>query len=454
MVYQRSAVVIKDPKDTGSVYLPERYRQRIETKKRQRLIKKILAFSSVVTLCCVVVLIVSGTLSNPLSQFLPLPPVSNVSVPEGSPISPSAEPTTPLFQNVTTVTTTFVPIDEGQPIQSTTEIQSLGNAAALLRLEYPSSAYTVLSVNATDQFPDRSLYEFKIKKVTSSQDNSGFSVFVDAGTGEIYVPGQENATITAENAKTIAMEMFPLIRTDGVRVRYNNNPDSVRAWVFTMFLDNTTILTGSLDPETGQLISFTRSIPWEGRQADPLVSVNAAQKIADRYILEKNEASLHLNMTEVYYVPLQVSQKTVAGHYDFIYNRIVQEIPCDKDGLTISVDSLNGDVTGFERRWNSPDSAFSIAMDPLVTRSVAISAVLKKAEETYPSSRNGITIISAETRWKDDQSHGTIPRPGSIPQAWKVVFTDEIIREKISSSPAVAWIDIQTGKILDFSYQH
>ena len=105
-------------------------------------------------------------------------------------------------------------------------------------------------------------------------------------------------------------------------------------------------------------------------------------------------------------------------------------------------------------RWNSPDSAFSIAMDPLVTRSVAISAVLKKAEETYPSSLNGITIISAETRWKDDQPRGTIPRPGSISQAWKVVFTDDIIREKPSSSPAVAWIDIQTGKILDFSYQH
>jgi hypothetical protein len=237
-------------------------------------------------------------------------------------------------------------------------------------------------------------------------------------------------------------------------MRYNNNPDSVRAWVFTMFRENTTILTGSIDPETGHLLSFTRSISWEGRQADPLLDVNAARKIADRYILEKNSASLHLNMTDVYYIPLQVSQKKVAGHYDFIYNRIVQEIPCDKDGFTISVDSVNGEVTGYDRRWNSPDNAFSVAMDPLVTRSVAISAVLKKAEETYPSSLHGLTIISAGTRWKDHQSPATIPRPGSIPQAWKVVFTDEIIREKPSSPPAVGWIDIQTGKILDFSYQH
>jgi len=446
--------VNKDPKDTGSVYLPERYRQRVETKKRWRLIKKIFVFSSVVALCGVLILIVSGTLSHPLSKSLLSTPGSNVSVPERAPVSPSAEPTTPFSQNLTAVTTTVIPGDGGNPSQSTTEIQSQEKATAFLRLEYPSSAYTILIVNATEQFPDRLLYEFKIKKVTSLPDNSGFSVFIDAVSGDIYTPGQENATITSENAKSIAREMFPLIRTDDVRVRYDNNPDSVRAWVFTMFLDNTTILTGSIHPETGQLLSFTRSIPREGRQADPLLSVNAAQKIADRYILEKSKATLHLNMTEVHYIPLQVSQKTVAGQYNFIYSRIVQEIPCDKDGLTISVDSLNGEVIGFDRRWNSPDSAFSVAMDPLVTRSAAISAVLKKAEETYPSSLNGLTIISAETRWKDDQPQGTIPRPGSIPQAWKVVFTDEIIREKPSLPPAVAWIDIQTGKVLDFFYEH
>ena len=444
----------KNPIDTGPVYLPERYRQQIETKRRRRLFKKIFAFSSVVTLCCVLFLIVSGTLSGPPGQPLRSPPGSNISVPESLPEFPAVEPATPGFQNVTSVTTPVIIVDGGQSIRSTPETLSLENATVFLRLEYPSPSYTLISVNATDLFPDRTLYEFKIKEVTSSQDNAGFSVFIDAGTGEIYSPGQENVAITAEKAKTIVREMFPLIHSDRLNVRYNNNPNSVRAWVVTMFRENTTVLTGSIDPDTGQLLSFTRSIPWEGRQADPLLDIYAARKIADRYILEKNSASLHINMTDVHYIPLQVSQKTVAGHYDFIYSRIVQEIPCDKDGFTISVDSVNGEVTEYERRWNTPDNAFSVAMDPLVTRSVAISAVLKKAEETYPSSLHGLTIISAGTRWKDHQPQGTIPRPGSIPQAWKVIFTDEIIREKPSSPPAVGWIDIQTGKILDFSYQH
>jgi hypothetical protein len=279
-------------------------------------------------------------------------------------------------------------------------------------------------------------------------------VFVDPENGEFYTPGQENAKITADRAKNIVIENFPLLHSDRVRVRYSNDVNSVRAWIFTMFRDNTTILTGAMDPETGQIFSFTRSIPWEGRQADPLLEINAAQKIADRYILDKNGGPLSLNMTESQYIPLQVPQKTVAGRYVFIYNRIVQEIPCDNDGFTISVDALTGDVIGYDRRWNIPDSAFSMALDPLVTRSGATFAVLKKAQETYPASMDGLSIISAEIRWKDHTPQGSIPRPGSIPLAWKVLFTDEIIRAKPLSSPAVGWIDIQTGNILDFYYQH
>jgi hypothetical protein len=184
-----------------------------------------------------------------------------------------------------------------------------------------------------------------------------------------------------------------------------------------------------------------------------LLDINAAQKIAEGYILAKNRAPLPLNMSTAEYKPLQHLQKTVAGHYVFIYNRIIQAIPCDNDGFTISIDSLTGEVIGYERRWYVPDSGFSVAVDSLVTRSGATFAVLKKAQETYPASVGGLTILSAEIRWKDHQVPGTIPRPGSIPQAWKVLFTDEIIRTR-QLPPAIGWVDVQTGKILEFYYQH
>ena len=443
----------KTPNETGSIYLPERYKQQIEAKKRRRFIKKIVTLCTVVAIGSVLFLILSGALSNSLNPPPFLIPGSGVPAPEISPASPSGEPVTSLTTNITAVNTGII-TGEGQPAQPNDELQSLDNATAYLRLDYPAPVYTLISANATNLFADRSLYEFKIRLVNSSQDSTGFSVFVDPENGEFYTPGQENAKITADRAKNIVIENFPLLHSDRVRVRYSNDVNSVRAWIFTMFRDNTTILTGAMDPETGQIFSFTRSIPWEGRQADPLLEINAAQKIADRYILDKNGGPLSLNMTESQYIPLQVPQKTVAGRYVFIYNRIVQEIPCDNDGFTISVDALTGDVIGYDRRWNIPDSAFSMALDPLVTRSGATFAVLKKAQETYPASMDGLSIISAEIRWKDHTPQGSIPRPGSIPLAWKVLFTDEIIRAKPLSSPAVGWIDIQTGNILDFYYQH
>jgi hypothetical protein len=446
--------VNKNQKDTGSIYLPERYKQQIEAKKRRRLIKKIVVICIVVALCGVLYLILSGALSNSLDQNPLLLPGSIISAPEISPMSPSGELTTSLNRNMTAMRNTDIIISKGVPAQPTHDMQSLDNATASLRQDYPAPAYTLISVNVTDLYADRTLYEFKIKQVNISQDSTGFSVFIDARTGDLYTLGQENAKITADKAKNLVTEVFPLLNPDRVRVRYNNSPDSVRAWVFTMYRDNTTILTGALDPETGQIFSFTRSIPWEGRQADPLLDINTAQKIADRYIFDKNRAPLSLNMSEAWYNPLRIPQKTVAGHYVFIYNRIVQEIPCDKDGFTISIDSLTGEVIGYDRHWNTPDSAFSVSLDPIVTRSGATFAVLKKAQETYPTSADGLTIISAEIRWKDHQSQGSIPRPGSIPLAWKVLFTDEIIRAKPLPLPAVGWIDVQTGKILDFYYQH
>ena len=66
----------------------------------------------------------------------------------------------------------------------------------------------------------------------------------------------------------------------------------------------------------------------------------------------------------------------------------------------------------------------------------------------------GVKIISAEIRWKDDHPANIVPRPGSIPLAWKVVFDDELMRQQPGSVPAVAWIDAQTGTMLAFNYRN
>jgi hypothetical protein len=443
--------VNKNPKESGSLYLPERYRQQIEAKKKRRLVKKIAVIGGVIAVVAVVYLVVSG-IPGFLNQSPPLLPVSSLLSHENASKSATGEPATFQSGNISLSEAPNLSIGAGVPLQPTLDMLSLDNATRFLRLDYPASAYSLISVNITGRYKDRIMYEFRIRQTGSGQDDAGYSVFIDAGTGDPYTLGQDSAKISADRAKTIIKEAFPMLHPDTIRVRYDNHPDSFPAWIFSLTTDNMTVLTGTLEPETGQVSSFSLVTPWEDRQAEPLLDISVAQNIADRYILEKNRVPLPLNMSEARYIPLKVSQKTVAGHYVFVYNRIVQGIPCDSDGFTISIDSVNGEVTGYERRWNSPDSAFSVAVDSLITRYEATFSILQRARETHPESVDSLSIVSAEIRWKDQTVAGLFPRPGSIPMAWKVQFTDKIIQAK--QGTALGWVDVQTGEILDFSYPH
>jgi hypothetical protein len=453
-IYYKSseaAAVNKKSQNSGIAYIPERYKQQIEAKKRRRFVKKIAIICVVLATCAVLYLGLSGLLpvlgKSPFSL-----PGSLVSSPEISPALPSGESSRPITYNGTDGDDTGIVIGNGVPDQPIRDILSLSNATVFFRLDYPTPAYTLISVNVTDRYPYRSLYEFRIRLTNATPADTGFSAFIDAVTGDPYTPGQENAKITADQAKILIQESFFRLYPDNIRLRYNNNTDTTRAWIFSLYRENAEILTGTMDPDTGEIISFSRSIQFEGRQANPLIDINAAEKIADRYIVEKNRVPLPVNMSEARYDPLEFPQKTVAGLYVFVYNRIVQDIPCDNDGFTISVDSVTGDVTGYYRRWFTPDSAFSVAPAPLVSRSAATFVVLKKAQEKYPASV--IEILSAEIRWKDQYPKGSIPRPGSIPLAWKVQFTDEIIQSKETRVAATGWVDVQKGTIIEFDYQH
>ena len=330
---------------------------------------------------------------------------------------------------------------------------SLDNALILLRGDYPEVAYSLVSVNLTNQSGNSTFYQFWIKRSESSPGDPGFPVFIDAFTGDPYIPGQENTGISAGWAENLVREVFSLPASDRIRVRYDTDPDSIRAWIFDVYRDNTTVISGSLDTDTGQIASFSRNVSRAGRPADPLLDMSTAQKIADHYIIERNGAPLPVNMSEQRYESLG-SGEAGAGYYVFMYNRIVQNIPCDYDGFTISVDSVTGEITGYNRRWYSPDNAFSVAVDSPVKKYEAIFSIQQRAQEIFPDSSTGLRIISAEIRWKDRHPPGVIPRPGSISAAWKVQFDDDTIRSHEGLSPATAWVDGRTGKILELDYHH
>jgi hypothetical protein len=446
--------VNKNPKNSGAAYLPERYKQQIEAKKRRRFLKKVAVICTVIVISVVMYLILSGVLMSSLNQSQqPLPESAEQSA-EILPMPSSTASQTAQTGNVTAYLTPSTIIGTGISAQPLIGMLSLESAIASLRQDYPDPLYTLISVNLTDQYANSTFYEFWIRQSDSPPADPGFLLFIDARTGDPYVPEQETARISAVQVKSYVRDVFHLPGSDSIRIRYDTSTDTERTWLFTVQQENRTIITGSLDPDTGQIVSFSRSVLRQGRQADPLLDSSSAQKIADNYIIERNGAPLPVNMSDARYEPLGFPDESVAGQYVFVYNRIVQDIPCDYEGFTISVDSVTGEITEYNRRWNSPDNAFSVAVDPLVKRYQAILLVQQRAQETFPASASGFRIISAEIRWKDMHPPGILPRPGSISISWKVQFDDDVIRSEQSPVPATAWVDAQTGKILEFSYQH
>jgi hypothetical protein len=448
--------VNKDSKDSDITYLPQRYKDQIEAKKKRRLLKKIGVFFLIIAICAVIFLIFTGMLmgSHPLNQndfqiptFLK-PSTETIQTPR------LVEPTGIPTGNITVAITPDFIIGESVPLQPIPDMQSLDAAIASLRMDYPAASYLVLSANVTDQYADQKLYEFRIRNISSSSDDTGVSVFINARTGDPYTLGQEDVRIPADQAKTLVSNNFISYHPEKIRIRFTNNTGSLPEWIFTLYRKNTTILMGTIDPDMGQIISFSKKIELSDRQADPSFDISDAQKIADRFIIEQNGFPLSVNMSDSRYIPLGSPDQEIAGQYVFVYNRIVQEIPCDYEGFTISVDSVTGEVTEYQRRWTAPDNAFSLITEPLVTHYEATYTVLEKAKQTYPASIDGLKIVSAERRWKDQTPPGSIPRPGSIPIAWKVQFDDTIIRQNPWLLPGIGWVDDQSGKILDFYYLH
>ncbi|MDO9034462.1 MAG: hypothetical protein Q7U51_04585 [Methanoregula sp.] len=433
------------PDDPDATYLPARYRQQVLAKKQHRIYKKLLTSGIVIVVLIIVFFLLIGMLPVPQSSTLMQRPVTPTPSMGGQNPAPVV--------NVTVAVTPGYVTGTGLLALHSTDMLPLDKAVSFLREEYPAETYTLNNLNLTDRYSGHMLYEFTIQPAVSSLTETPFVIFSDALTGEPYTPGQEDARIKMGNAQDLARKAFLGIRSDKVLVRYSADPDSGRTWNFRFVKDTTPVLTGTIDAETGLISSFAQTIQTVGRPTEPVTGLPAAQKIADRYISGKN-GPVAVNMSIGRYFSLGSPSDPVAGQYVFIYNRIVNNIPCEADGFIVSVDSLTGEITAYERHWRAPDNAFSVASDALVLKREATYTILKRAQETYPESVNGLRIVSAEIKWKDQHPIGVTPRPGSIPLAWKVTFDDEIIRANNSAKPAIAWLDAQTMGILDFEYRH
>ena len=429
--------------DFTSPHLPERYQSAVRAKRRRRIRRNALIAVAVLGVIAVLV-VVSGVFSGPapLLSFLHSGQGSGTG-PEGAEanVTPAAE------------TGGMSSVRQGPGLSGTLPAGTVapGQALERIRADYPEPVYSVLSADFITG-RGRPLYEFTIRDTSGS--GPALTAWIDAASGNPYSPGEENAAIPRDAARSRALGANPGITADRVILDYSGSADTGQAWTYAIYTGNRKAAVGTIDAVTGEQKAFARFPAPEGRPAAASVSATRARSLAEHYIADHNGGQLPLNMTAVQYSPIAGGSGTVAGQYTFRFERLYLDYPTDADGFLVTVDAVTGDVTGYSGQWTTPDYAFSAAYEPDVVKREATFAVMQRAKAEYPDAVSGLRIISAELRWKNRVPYGTVPRPGTIPLGWKVVFDDDVIRANTSATAGVAWIDVQSGAFMSFDYQH
>lgn len=189
------------------------------------------------------------------------------------------------------------------------------------------------------------------------------------------------------------------------------------------------------------------------QEVAPRISQEEAQEKAIRIITERNGGSLPpLNLTSVRYGTGESPGRIPRGIYTFFFERLYHDHPVDTDGIQVTVDAGTGDVTGYDRRWITPDFAFSQADEPAITRQEAIFAVLDAVKIRLPRDAERIHITSSELRWNSQHTSESSLRPGSVPLAYKVSFDISDLADDTARTEGIAWVDIGTGNITSLVY--
>jgi hypothetical protein len=327
-------------------------------------------------------------------------------------------------------------------------------AIELVRRDYSEHTYSISRIELTDQYQKKPLYIIELVPDASLRSTRNETVFIDAMTGDYYNPGQEDAKISIEKAKDLARGAFPQLTPDRVRMTFSDGSQYLRGWEFILFRDEKKLVQGGFDADTGELSSYFIGITRLDRPETPSVMMDAAQETADREIQERN-GDIPVVQVDARLDPLGMPGEKIAGKYVFVYRRVIHGVPCDSDGIVVTVDSVAGNVVNYHKSWSLPEDAVALPAEPAISRDAAITTVHQEAEKIYPASAAGLQIVSAELQWKDFHNPDkVIPKPGSVPLAWKVQFDDETIRGWQWPNPATGWVDAKTGMLLDLYYRH
>jgi len=207
----------------------------------------------------------------------------------------------------------------------------------------------------------------------------------------------------------------------------------------------------SIDAVDGDMTSFQDGRDYY-RPADPAITIDAAEEIADAYLQDRNERSDVMKTVAVLSTvdtPLGLRN----GPYHFVYQRSIDGVLCQSDNIILDIDSVNGRVVSYSKSWKVSNNDIKADPDPSIPEDAARERVLTYLHDTYGTDPGEIAIRSTELRWYDLTAR---QRPSmelvAVPLAWHIMFDNDWYRSQNPPRTAQVWIDAHSGEVLSANY--
>ena len=223
------------------------------------------------------------------------------------------------------------------------------------------------------------------------------------------------------------------------RVKAEDDPDpegDIRVWI------------GAVD---GERVYFQDARDYY-RSAAPVITIDAAEEIANAYLRERNESS-NVVKTVAVLSTVDTAQGSRNGPYHFVYQRSIDGVLCWYDGITLDIDSINGRVVSYYKTWKVSDNDTTADPNPSIPKDAAQERVLMYLHDNYGTDPGDITIQSVELRWHDlIARQRQSQEPVTLSLAWRITFDDERYRSQDPPRTAEVWLDAHSGEVLAAYY--
>jgi len=279
-----------------------------------------------------------------------------------------------------------------------------------------------------------------------------FSFGTEATTGDIasgkpslYLdPSQEKVIISCDEAQIIVADEFP--ESDFVSMKGELIEDEVfgKIWQFSASTkDNDHILIG-LDANNGDIYFYFGNHKHRTVKEKAISSTDAVA-IAQEYLSLKAR-NANIQLANVYYLPPPADD--ISGEYLVRYSRLIHDIPCISDGISICINENTGDITTFKQSEVIPADACNNPVPKIQSTDAELlaSKFMKTSYETE------IDVVSSKLRWIDLAYPSSAKGCHDVRLTWWLEFNDAYLEKNNAPCLGSIWIDADSGEILKKAY--